>query len=152
MTPERLEQIGDVLEKALALNTDERGEYLDRACANDFELRREVESLLASHEEAGSSFLNGPAIDAGNNSPRPSILPGRRIGAYNILEKIGHGGMGEVFSAVRADGQYEKKVAIKLVRSGYDTESILGTLPQRTPNPGQFGPSQYCPPPRRRHN
>ncbi len=125
MTPERLEQISEVLEKALALDPDKRGKYLDETCANDSELRREVESLLASHVQAGSSFLNAPATGAGNNSPRPSIRPGRRIGAYDILEEIGHGGMGEVFSAVRADGQYEKKVAIKLVRSGYDTESIL---------------------------
>ena len=50
---------------------------------------------------------------------------GRRIGAYNILEEIGHGGMGEVYRAGRADGQYEKEVAIKLVRGGYDTAAVL---------------------------
>ena len=125
MTPERLEQIGEVLEKALALEDQERREFLDEACANDPELRREVESLLAAHEEAGTSFLNVPAAGVGGISARPSIRPGRRVGAYDILEEIGHGGMGEVFSAVRADGQYQKKVAIKLVRSGYDTEFVL---------------------------
>jgi eukaryotic-like serine/threonine-protein kinase len=125
MTPERMEQIGEILEKALALETDKRREYLDEACEGDSELRREVESLLASHECAGTGFLNTPAAVLRDNHGRPSIRSGQRIGAYNILEQIGHGGMGEVFSAVRADGQYEKKVAIKLVRSGYDTESIL---------------------------
>jgi eukaryotic-like serine/threonine-protein kinase len=125
MTPERLEQIGEILENALAHDPEKRANYLDQACANDSDLRREVESLLASHERAGSSFLNAPATGAAETIPRPSVHAGRRIGAYDILEQIGHGGMGEVFSAVRADGQYEKKVAIKLVRRGLDTESIL---------------------------
>jgi len=44
---------------------------------------------------------------------------------YQIVEEIGHGGMGEVYRAVRADGQYEKQVAIKLVRGGYDTAVVL---------------------------
>lgn len=125
MTPERMEQIGEILEKALALDPEKRGKYLDAHCANDSELRSEVESLLASHERAGSSFLNAPAAVPGENAVRSFVQPGRRIGPYLVEKKIGHGGMGEVFSAVRADGQYEKKVAIKLVRSGYDTESIL---------------------------
>jgi non-specific serine/threonine protein kinase/serine/threonine-protein kinase len=125
MTPERMEQIGEVLEKALALDPQKRGEYLDALCANDSELRREVESLLDSHEQAGSSFLNAPAAVMEENAGRPSVHPGRRIGPYMVEKEIGHGGMGEVFSAVRADGQYEKTVAIKLVRSGYDTEFIL---------------------------
>lgn len=125
MTPERWEQIAEVLERAVALGTDKRKEYLDEACLNDVDLRLEVESLLAAHELAGSSFLSAPTAGEGNILPRASIRPGRRIGAYDLLEEIGHGGMGEVFSAVRADGQYEKKVAIKLVRSGYDSESIL---------------------------
>src|ERR1700722_2643177 len=125
MTPERMEQIGEVLEKALALEITMREKYLDVACVNDLELRREVESLLDSHERAGSSFLNSPVDRVVDSAARASSRPGRRIGAYDILEQIGRGGMGEVYSAVRADGQYEKKVAIKLVRSGYDTESIL---------------------------
>src|SRR5579864_5337606 len=125
MTPERLEQIGEVLETALALETSARGKYLEEACVNDSELRREVESLLNSHERAGSSFLNSPLDGVVATSTRSSIRAGFRIGAYDILEQIGHGGMGEVYSAVRADGQYEKKVAIKLVRSGFDTDSIL---------------------------
>jgi eukaryotic-like serine/threonine-protein kinase len=125
MTPERLEQIGEVLEKTLSLETALRAKYLDEACADDHGLRREVESLLDSHEQAGSGFLNTPAAGTEEKTDRLPIRPGRRIGPYDVLEEIGHGGMGEVFSAVRADGQYQKKVAIKLVRSGYDTEAIL---------------------------
>jgi serine/threonine protein kinase len=125
MTPERLEKIGEILEKALLLDAQQRWKYLDEACANDSEVRHEVESLLASHMQAGSSFLNTPVGGMGETTVHPSIRSGQRIGAYKILDQIGHGGMGEVFSAVRADGQYEKKVAIKLVRSGHDTESIL---------------------------
>src|SRR3984957_12738710 len=102
MTPERMEEIGEVLEKALALEITVREEYLEEACANDSELRREVESLLDSHERAGSSFLNSPVDSVVDSAARFSIRAGRRIGAYEILEQIGHGGMGEVYSAVRA--------------------------------------------------
>jgi len=125
MTPDRMEKVAVILERALALDVGRRIQFLDEACAGDAELRREVESLLASHQQAGSDFLNSPAVGAVESPTRAAVRQGRRIGAYDILEQIGHGGMGEVFSAVRADGQYEKKVAIKLVRSGYDTESIL---------------------------
>jgi tetratricopeptide (TPR) repeat protein len=48
----------------------------------------------------------------------------QRIGAYLLKEQVGHGGMGEVFAAVRADGQYEQRVALKLVRSGYDSQLV----------------------------
>ncbi len=47
------------------------------------------------------------------------------MGVYQILEEIGHGGMGAVYRAARVDGQYEKQVAVKLVRGGYDTSSVL---------------------------
>ena len=127
MTPERWQQIRGVFDQAAALGLEERGAYLDQACATDSDLRHEVESLLLSDHEAGIGFLNTPAIDLAGRSgigSAPSRV-GRRIGAYNIVEEIGRGGMGEVYRAGRADGQYEKEVAIKLVRGGYDTASVL---------------------------
>lgn len=128
MTPERWEQIGEILERALARTANDRQQYLELACGEDSELRREVESLVTSHEAAGSEFLNIGALEVGENQPnagRAAAGPGRRIGPYLVIGQIGRGGMGEVFAASRADGQFEKKVAIKLVRSGYDTALIL---------------------------
>lgn len=124
MTPERWQQIKGILDLAIALKGPDRAAYLEQACASDEELRREVESLLASNESAGSQFLEAPAVDLTQGMP-PSPRIGRRIGVYQIEEELGHGGMGEVYRAVRADGQYEKQVAIKLVRGGYDSKFIL---------------------------
>src|SRR5258708_11824360 len=126
MTPERWQQIREVFDRALSLKSDERAAYLEKICANDSDLRHEVQSLLLSDSQAGTGFLNTPVVDL--SGPAPNPIPtrvGRRVGAYNILEEIGHGGMGEVYRAGRADGQYEKEVAIKLVRGGYDTASVL---------------------------
>jgi serine/threonine protein kinase len=128
MRPERWQQVRGVLQNALALTAAERPAYLDRACANDPELRGEVESLLVSHDQAGSVFLNNPAMDLKSALAEigsRSTWSGRRIGVYQIVEEIGHGGMGEVYRAVRADGQYKREVAIKLVRGGYDTAMVL---------------------------
>jgi serine/threonine protein kinase/tetratricopeptide (TPR) repeat protein len=128
VTPERWEQISEVMEKALSLATTQRKQYLKETCAHDSELRREVESLLASHEQAGSRFLNVPAgrPDAAlQSTERLPVRAGCRVGPYLVGDEIGHGGMGEVFAATRADGQYEKKVALKLVRSGYETAFLL---------------------------
>jgi eukaryotic-like serine/threonine-protein kinase len=125
MTPERWQQIREVFDRAVSLEAGDRLAYLDTACGPDSELRREVESLLCSDREAGTGFLNTPAVDLTQAEPPAASRVGRRIGAYNILEEIGHGGMGEVYRAGRADGQYEKEVAIKLVRGGYDTAAVL---------------------------
>jgi serine/threonine protein kinase len=127
VTPERWQQIRGVFDQAAVLAVKDRAAFLDKACALDLDLRQEVESLLLSDDKAGTGFLNTPAIDLTRLSEHRSAQSrvGRRIGAYNIVEEIGHGGMGEVYRAGRADGQYEQQVAIKLVRGGYDTAAVL---------------------------
>jgi serine/threonine protein kinase len=128
MTPERWERVCEILEKTLSLHGQDRELYLAEACSNDLDIRLEVESLLTSHEKAGSQFLNsGPlSTDALWEKIRAArVRVGQRIGPYLVLEEIGRGGMGEVYAAVRADGQYEKRVALKLVRGGYDTQSMI---------------------------
>jgi len=125
MNPERWQQVREVLAAAVALPADERAAYLNKACGQDAELRSEVDSLLDSHDEAASQFLNVPAADVKNALGKPSSRIGSRIGVYQIEEEIGRGGMGEVYRAIRADGQYTKEVAIKLVRGGYDSAAVL---------------------------
>ena len=120
MTREQWQNIRKILERALELDRAECAAYLDEACAGDAELRREIDSLLAANDQATRGFLAGQAIDqAGDLLELGSdTLQGRRIGPYQVLEEIGHGGMGTVYRAVRADDQYQKQVAIKVVRGG----------------------------------
>jgi eukaryotic-like serine/threonine-protein kinase len=118
-------RVKQLLDQAIPLDPAARRSFLERECDGDTDLKREVESLLASHEQAGTDFLNTPAVDLRSSLPQAPSRVGRRIGAYNIVEEIGRGGMGEVYRAGRADGQYEKEVAIKLVRGGYDTAAVL---------------------------
>jgi serine/threonine protein kinase/tetratricopeptide (TPR) repeat protein len=120
---ERWQRAKQVLDEAIAVESGERASVLDRACDGDPELRREVESLLSAHEQAGSTFLKTAAV--GLKAPSSPSRAGLRIGVYQIIKEIGHGGMGEVYRAARADGQYTKEVAIKLVRGGFDSRFVL---------------------------
>ncbi len=117
-------RVKQMVDEALLLDREKRAAFLDRSCDGDEQLRQEVESLLASHEQAGTNFLKTPAVDLAAIGPK-LLREGRRFGVYQILEEIGQGGMGEVYRAVRADGQYTKDVAIKFVRGGYDSASML---------------------------
>jgi len=123
MTPERWQRVRPLLESALELDSSQRPAYLDAACA-DLSLRREVESLLASHEQAGTDVLNPASLPTLNpdEETRFRLPSGKRIGAYEILEEIAVGGMGAVYRAVRADGQYKQQVALKIVRSELGVE------------------------------
>src|SRR5262249_54136806 len=91
--------------------------FLDEACAGDAALRGEVERLLAADAEA-SGFLEASVADVARAVRPAEPREGRRIGAYTIAREIGHGGMGAVYLAVRADGQFDKQVALKLIKPG----------------------------------
>ena len=125
MSPERWQQVNGLFEQALELPANERSAFLERACAADDEVRHEVESLLKSHAEAGA-FIDAPQ-DFVSTEPinDAALLPGEMISPYRLLEEIGRGGMGAVYLAERADEQYEKRVAIKLIKRGMDTDSVL---------------------------
>jgi non-specific serine/threonine protein kinase/serine/threonine-protein kinase len=128
MNAERWQQVREILDRAIALRGNERAAYLEAACLPDASLRSEVESLVRSHEAAGSVFLKNPALDLKSAAAQITSTPnrlGRKIGVYEIVEVIGRGGMGEVYRAVRADGQFNQQVAIKLVRVGLDTPTLL---------------------------
>lgn len=125
MTPERWQRVKELLGPALEMETAERNAYIERVSAGDSSLREELERHLAAHDQAGTAFLREPAQFADNFMTGSRPVMGLRIGAYLIVEEIGAGGMGEVYRAIRADDQYRKQVAIKLVRSGQDSESVI---------------------------
>lgn len=130
MDSERWQRVEQLCQAALEREEGRQAEYLEEACGADEELRREVESLLA-HQKQASRFMETPALDVAAQSLADSeshefrdAFLGRRLGHYQIVQRVGSGGMGEVYRAVRADQEYSQQVAIKLVRSGLDPESV----------------------------
>jgi non-specific serine/threonine protein kinase/serine/threonine-protein kinase len=125
VTPERYKQVRDLADAALDRPEGERRAFLAATCGADEALCDEVTSLLAADEEVqGLPFLAGPAPltdDGGPTSETGDVeaLPvGRRVGPYEIVAVLGHGGMGTVYRAVRDDDAFRKTVALKLVRGG----------------------------------
>src|SRR5687768_2993669 len=113
MTPERWEKITEIYAVALELENDEQKAYLEEACAGDESLRREVESLMAADQKAGSfiaenAFKDSPSLLTIKNFP---TLTGKNVGHYRIISKIGSGGMGEVYLA--KDSRLNRSVALK---------------------------------------
>src|SRR5207248_2694405 len=127
MISERWKQIEALFEQSLELPETERGKFLEKRCNGDEELRREVESLLQSHARAGT-FIDKRSLflsDEEGEATGAAAAVGELIGPYRVLREIGRGGMGAVYVAERADQQYEKRVAIKLIKRGMDTDSVL---------------------------
>lgn len=119
-------QVKQIFSSALDYHGHERELFVASECGADVELRLEVESLLASHEDAGD-FIEGPPPQVkpfpGDETITLKRAPGTRIGAYELVREIGQGGMGSVYLAVRADHEFEKRVAIKLIRPGMVSDS-----------------------------
>jgi eukaryotic-like serine/threonine-protein kinase len=123
MTPDEWQRVRPILESALELEPGSRASFLDGACADSF-VRHEVESLIAFHEQAGTEVLD-PATPPTLHLKEESqfrLAKGKRIGAYEIVEEIAVGGMGAVYRALRADGEYKQQVALKIVRSELGAE------------------------------
>jgi serine/threonine protein kinase/tetratricopeptide (TPR) repeat protein len=115
---------------ALAIpSPSERAAYLDRACAGQPALRREVEALLAAH--ADDNPLDRPPADLGRTGPyepepdeSPAASIGDRVGPYRLMEQIGEGGFGLVFVAEQAE-PVRHKVALKVLKPGMDTRDVV---------------------------
>ena len=128
MQTERWQQIQGVYLDALDVAPNQREAFLREACAGDDELRREVESLLNAHEDAGT-FLQAPAVivaaaemkRSGEADPTPASLLGRQLSHYQILSALGAGGMGEVYLA--EDTRLRRKVALKLLPEKFTQEA-----------------------------
>ena len=126
---QRWEQVKSIVADAIALAPQDRSAFIAAACQDDDDLRREVESLLESHDQAGDLFENSPLsssdIDPEALTQDVSPSTGTRVGAYELVRELGRGGMGTVFLAVRADHEFDKRVPIKLIRRGMENESVV---------------------------
>jgi serine/threonine-protein kinase len=123
MDSHRWQQVEAIFETALELAPEEREAYVRLACGDDAELFAECMSLLAQDEHP-HSLLAGEASHALGLLDELAY-DGSQIGAYKVIRKIGEGGMGLVFLAERADGQFAREVALKVIKRGMDSESIL---------------------------
>lgn len=117
LTSDRWQKIKDLFAEAQDHEPEDRKAYLRSACGGDEVLLAEVQSLLAA---AASEETTGAATP-----PTQDPLVGRRIGAYKIERQIGAGGMASVYLACRADKEYQKQVAIKILRQELDSGELL---------------------------
>ncbi len=140
MTPERWKRIEEIFNSAAELPVTERPAFISANTDGDEDLKVEVENLLASLDDADefiespiwtdSNFINTKAkkelqrsLDEAKNGDDDFL--GQQIGVYKLTRQIGRGGMGAVYQAERADGEFHQTVAIKLIKRGMDTDFIV---------------------------
>jgi serine/threonine-protein kinase len=121
--------VAQVLDQALAAEPAARLALARELCGDDATLAAEVASLLAAHARADGFLERGAAAGYAASIVTASQAAledahGRLVGRWRLVEEIGRGGMGTVWLAERADGQFEQRVAVKLVRRGMDTHDI----------------------------
>lgn len=126
MSTGRWERLNELFHAATGLAPEERAAFLSRACGDDAELLREVERLVAADAQAGE-FIEAPALASASwlDEAEEGTPPDRAFGPYRVIREIARGGMGTVYLAERADGQYERRVALKLIKRGMDLELVL---------------------------
>src|ERR1700674_4352558 len=144
ITPDQWNKIKNLFDAVVQQSASDRAAFLAQNCPQD-DLRQHVEKLLRNHDEAGS-FLSNPAVKSWNPAYRQTSeahtanesagfeagsglsvtatsveaedpMVGRQLEAYKLVRRVGQGGMAAVFLAVRADDEYRKQVAVKLVQT-----------------------------------
>jgi serine/threonine protein kinase len=110
MTSQQIAEIRRLFDKALEIEPERRSAWLAERASGDVLI--EVERLLQGLDKADGLLGR---IEASITAASSSALAGHRVGAYELLEPIGYGGMGTVYRAARADDSFRKLVAVKLL-------------------------------------
>lgn len=124
MQSEKWQQVSQIFERALALKAEERDAYLKEWCGKDESLRREVELLIQSHQKASEeNFISGHAVEKvasllnadeqEADDEKEQLTEGQEFGHYRVIQRIGAGGMGEVYLA--KDSRLDRTVALKIL-------------------------------------
>jgi serine/threonine-protein kinase len=122
--PDRWDTVKRLFHAALERSPAERDAFLQEACGGDEGLFEEVRSLLAS-DARGRSLVAEAVREVAGDLTTAGALAGTAVGPYRLIRQVGVGGMGAVYLAERADGQFDQRVALKLVKRGMDSEQIL---------------------------
>ncbi|NNM33388.1 MAG: protein kinase, partial [Gemmatimonadetes bacterium] len=134
---DRWEEVDGLLERALALDESQRAAFLDTECKDDPTLREQLESLLAAADDGLGDRLSGRLLRAALDGASPggpalpppaSDLLGVSVGPYRLERVVGVGGMGAVYLAERADGAFEREVAVKVL---HGTQGAMVDLTER---------------------
>ncbi|HEX6049707.1 MAG TPA: serine/threonine-protein kinase [Gemmatimonadaceae bacterium] len=116
--------VAEIFADALELPPEQRSAFVAERCGDRPEMHAAVTRMLVAREEAPPQFLAGVRRDLLDEvaGATPSL---ERAGPWRLIREIGHGGMGRVFLAERADAQFDQKVAVKLLKRGMDSDAIL---------------------------
>jgi len=119
MNQEKWREISKIFHLALEKSADERSAFLNEKCADDEELRREIENLLNASDEE-DSFIDSPKIGLATIDKQPKLKKGDKVGSFEILRILGAGGMGEVYLA--KDLRLNRLVALKILPSNSEID------------------------------
>jgi len=129
----RWRQVDSLFERAMDQPASERMGFVDQTCGADLDLAQEVKGLIAASgqaaqywDDSGSRILKDLWRELGSGADEEPDVAGLELGSYRLIRRLARGGMGSVYLAERADGRFEQRVAVKVLRRGLDTEDIIG--------------------------
>ena len=127
---ERWRRISEVFDAVVEARESDRAMLLDSLCGKDSDIRHEVEGLLAADVHGDALVLRTfemrvAAAAAWTRDHDAAAPPGTLIGCWRVVRELGRGGMGVVLLVDRADGQFEQRAALKLIKRGMDSEGVL---------------------------